>query len=141
RHPSAGCAGKLLENGRDGAARAAPLCPEVHHHEALIRDERLVEALFRKVDRSSISHERVLLVEKSTATLTYRTQARNFLPCQFDTPSCQLVIYDGGNRSRPDRRRRELDPAAPQGSPHGVGLSSVHGEHRDRRACRRAHPG
>src|SRR5262249_35639828 len=87
-HTSTRCAGELLEDRCDSSARAAPLGPEVHHHEALIRDQGLVEVLLREVDRCSVSHVLDFLLEKSTVTLTSRSHRRNFLPCQFDTSSC-----------------------------------------------------
>ncbi len=43
--------GDLLEDRRDRPARAAPLSPEVDHHEALGRDQRLIEVPLGQVDR------------------------------------------------------------------------------------------
>src|SRR5438445_2565036 len=49
RHPS--FKGQFLEDRRDRPARAAPLSPEVDHHEALGRDQRLIEVPLGQVDR------------------------------------------------------------------------------------------
>src|SRR5439155_14214484 len=50
RHPTFRGRGQLLEDGRDRPTWTAPLCPEVDHHETLVRDQRLVEALLGQVD-------------------------------------------------------------------------------------------
>jgi hypothetical protein len=48
-----GCGGlgDLLEDRRDPPARAAPLGPEIDHHETLCRGQHLVEVQLGQVDR------------------------------------------------------------------------------------------
>src|SRR5262249_29939186 len=75
RNSPSGVTGQLLEHRGDRPTGAAPLSPEVHHHEALLQRKGLIEVLFRQVD--GIGHGGGSLPEKSTATLTYIAQARN----------------------------------------------------------------
>src|SRR2546427_3382433 len=50
RHPTFRGRGQLLEGGRDRPTWTAPLCPEVDHHETLVREQRLVEVLLGQVE-------------------------------------------------------------------------------------------
>src|SRR5438128_12298233 len=50
RHPTFRGRGQLLEGGRDRLTWTAPLCPEVDHHETLVREQRLVEVLLGQVE-------------------------------------------------------------------------------------------
>src|SRR2546425_6152528 len=76
RHPAFRGRGQLLEDRRDRSARTAPLSPEVHHHETLVRDQRLVEVLLGQVDRlgrsvipASIHRGPLLSLETSAGAL------------------------------------------------------------------------
>src|SRR2546428_12048783 len=55
RDPAFRGLGQLLEDRRDRPARPAPLRPEVHHHETLVRDQGLVEVLLSRADRLGYS--------------------------------------------------------------------------------------
>src|SRR5207342_471336 len=97
-------------------------------HHSGITAERLVEISLGQVDRLGVRHLG-LLSKKSTTTLTWtliRRKERHpetpHIACQFDTSVVLESMNSHGSRKDPRSRRRALDPQAPEGSPHSVGL-------------------
>src|SRR5215813_6884970 len=138
RHLARRLPGYVLEDRRDGATGAAPLGPEVDHHDSSITAERLVEISLGQVDRPRVRHLG-LLSKKSTTTLTWAPTGRKerhpetaHIACQFDTSIVLESMNSHGSRKDPRSRRRALDPQAPEGSPYSMGLPGGVRRHRKR---------